>query len=409
MKFYLKKSPTDSHLIMGKLYDAQFVPEGRFVYSTGERIPPTAWKDGRPKKGHEALQIRLNKISSAAAEYIRLNRESLTREGLKAYLDTLRPAVKKQAPPDAPKSLLQHWREYLDAIRGGRPGMKTMRNYDNSCNTFEAFLALNRWDAIPPHKFTITHLKRFESFLNQKRKDKKGNEIPPFKPNQQAKTLKHFKACLKHLVKLHEAIGFDIDEVKYKEKPGLKISLSEAELQGFIDAELTGSDDNVRDLFVLQCSLGPRVSDLQRLDKNIHGNKIVLETQKTEKLIELPITPQVRTILEKHNNQLPRLSEQNYRQGIKRIYKKLYPKNEIQVREGNTFKTVPVHEEISSHDAVRTFITLSAERGMSVNSIAKLTGKTVKVLIENYLVESQKVAEQEMEKAWGASPLKVAR
>lgn len=54
----------------------------------------------------------------------------------------------------------------------------------------------------------------------------------------------------------------------------------------------------------------------------------------------------------------------------------------------------------------RTFITLSAECGMSVNSIAKLTGKTVKVLIENYLVESPEVADQEMEKAWGASPPK---
>src|SRR5690606_16916247 len=121
----------------------------------------------------------------------------------------------------------------------------------------------------------------------------------------------------------------------------------------------------------------------------------------TEKVIEIPIPPQVRKILEKYDYELPRISEQKYRQGIKRIYKNLFPDDMIQIKDGNKYKTVPVHEEISSHDAVRTFITLSAERGMSVNSIAKITGKTVKVLLENYLVESQKIAEQEMEKAWG--------
>ena len=83
MKFYLKVSNQKSkesgkesnltaptpHLIMGKLYDKQFA-DGRFVYSTGERILPAQWsKDGKPKKGNEALQIRLNKISSAAATY----------------------------------------------------------------------------------------------------------------------------------------------------------------------------------------------------------------------------------------------------------------------------------------------------------------------------------------------------
>lgn len=419
MKFYLKdskkkgtKSSPDSNrtppkpkLIMGKLYDAQFAPEGRFVYSTGERITEKAWNGGKLKRGHEALRIRLNKISTAAAEYIRLHRESLTREGLKEHLDGLRPKVDKRR---GPKTLLQHWSDYLEAI-SGTISWKTLRNYRNSYEILEAFLKANAWSGITADRFTVAHLKRFQGYLNSPRKDAEGKELPAFRLNQQAKVLKHFKASLLHLTKLKEPIGFDLDELTYKEKPGLKISLTEEKLQAFIDADLTGREDKIRDLFVVQCSLGPRVSDLQRLDQNIQGNKIVLEMQKTEKVVEIPITPHARKILEKYNYQLPRISEQKYRLGIKAIYKKLFPNDVIQIRDGSGYRTVPVHEEISSHDAVRTFVTLSAERGVSVNSIAKITGKTVKILIENYLVESQKIAEQEMEKAWGASPLKVAR
>jgi integrase len=414
MKFYLKgksakmeKSVSDSpqtaptpHLILGKLYDAQF-HDGRFVYSTGERILPTAWKDGKPRKGNESLQIRLNQISTQAAEYIRLNRTSLTKEGLKAHLDKLRP--KELAPSKvkemAPKTLLELWQEFLDAIRDTvLPGSHV--TYTRSREVFEEFLKENKWTAITPGQFTVTHFKKYEGHCKKN-----------FKSNTVAKLFKHFKAFLGHVIKLGITPGFLLDEIKYKETAGLKISLSKDELQKFIDADLSEDQrlDRVRDLWVVQCSLGPRISDLKRIDQSVTGNKIVLETQKNKKGIVIPIPPAVRSILEKRNYELPRMSEQKYRKGIKDLYAKYFPDNVIQVREGNTFKTVPVHTEISSHDAVRTFITLSHAAGMSVNSIAQITGKSVKVLLKHYLVENQQQAEKEFEKAWGASPLKVAR
>lgn len=67
---------------------------------------------------------------------------------------------------------------------------------------------------------------------------------------------------------------------------------------------------------------------------------------------------------------------------------------------GRGFKDVPVSKLISSHDAVRTFITISAEKGIPVPSIARITGKTVAVLLRNYLVDSQKVAETQLLERW---------
>lgn len=407
MKFYLKKSVSESNLIMGKIYDSQF-SDGRFVYSTGERIPPAHWSNGKPKKGNEALQIRLNQISSQAADYIRLNRSSLTKDGLKNHLDKLRPQEIKPQPKVKTNTMVLLWAGYLDTIKD-TVEPRTFNSYSNSFTTsrekrkgknFHEFLKAKGWEEIEPDKFTLTHYNLYHGYLKTN-----------VKPNTAAKRLKHFKQFLSYLADgMGIKIGFDHTKITFKETSGLKISLSEDELQAYIDAkDLPQHLFKVRDLAVLQCSTGLRISDRKRIDKNIRGSKIVIEAQKTRSGIEIPITPQVREILERYNYELPQISEQNYRQGIKDIHKKLFPEHKVQVREGNTYKDVFVWEEISSHDMVRTFISLSAERGMPINAIAKITGKSVATLLKNYLVESQKVADKEMEKAWGAAPLKVAR
>jgi site-specific recombinase XerD len=368
MKFYLKNSGKESNpaLIMGKLYDAQF-SDGRFVYSTGERILPGQWdaKKSKPKKGNEALVGRLLEISKQATDYIRLNRSNLTKEGLKGYLDGLRPKEEKKAETgNAPETMLALWKELLNSIEG-TVEPQTFKIYRNSCECFQAFLGFNKWQNITPEKFTIIHFNKYHSYLKEK-----------YKPNTVAKRLKHFKSCLTHITEdLKLPLGFNLNKVTYKETAGLKLSLSEDELQAYIDADLPEHLLKVRDLAVLQCATGLRVSDRRRIDKNLRVNKIVIEAKKTRAGIEIPITPAIRAILEKYNYELPNISEQKYREGIKAIHKKLFPDQTVQVREGNEFKDVFVHEEISTHDMVRTFITLSADHREKCRYVAqKLPG-----------------------------------
>lgn len=179
------------------------------------------------------------------------------------------------------------------------------------------------------------------------------------------------------------------------------LALSRGELQGLINLDLkTDRLRRVRDLFIVQCHTGVRVSDLFRLDKNIRGNFFELEQTKTGKPVRIPVLPVVRDILERYDYNLPKLSHQKYNDGIKDVYKILNEKATIQVRDQEGFKDVPVSKLISSHDAVRSFITISAERGVPVPSIARITGKTVAVLLKNYLVDSQKVAETEIIEKW---------
>jgi integrase len=319
------------------------------------------------------------------------------------------------AKPKEKKTLVDLWAAYLESIKDTLGSWRTFNSYSNSFQTsaerpkegkkkrkavnFREFLKKEGMEDITPEKFTINHYRSYVGYLKKK-----------VKPNTAAKRLKHLKQFLSHLVNdLKLPVGFDLNKITYKETAGLKLSLSKDELQAYIDADLPKHLVKVRDLAVIQCATGLRISDRQRIDKNIKGNKIVIEAQKTRSRMEIPITPQIRKILEKYNYELPELSEQNYRAGIKEIHRKLFPEQKVQVREGNGYKDVHVWEEISSHDMVRTFISLSAEKGMPIPAIATITGKSVATLLKNYLVVSQKFAEEEMEKAWGASPLKVAR
>jgi integrase len=173
--------------------------------------------------------------------------------------------------------------------------------------------------------------------------------------------------------------------------------------------ELSGTIDRARDLTLLQCYTGVRISDLFRLEYNIFNKKFQLETKKVAgNYITIPMTPSVLRIMEKYSYKLPKMSEKTYREYIKELYKRVNPEAKIQIRRNGEFKTVFVWEEISSHDNVRTFITLSAQRGMTISDIAMITGKTEKIILQNYLVESQKIAEESMLKAWG-TPLKIAQ
>jgi hypothetical protein len=423
--FYLKESKGVQKTVMIRINGSVF-KNGRFVYSTGIQVPEKDW-DGqtiKPKK-EDAKRAILKRMESFIIDYRKTYLEDSYLTNLEAELNKAFNPNRLQAPlpsptPDAPKTIIELWSDFLDSIKGTVED-STYQNYRNSLETspadqakdnkkekrkkvkranFKNFLESKRWLDITPEKFTVTHFNNYLSYL-------KSNS----KPNTTAKRLKHFKAIMLHIQDdLKIPLGFDINKVKYKETAGLKLSLTEDQLDAYIQVgDLPEHLIKVRDLAVIQCSTGLRLSDRGRIDKNIHGGKIKIEAKKTRGGIEIPITPRVRAILEKYNYELPQISEQNYRSGIKAIHKKLFPDQVVQLRDGSEFVTVPVHEEISSHDMVRTFITLSAERGMNIGAIAKITGKSIATLLKSYLVESQKVAEKEMEKAWGSSNLKVAR
>jgi integrase len=389
------------------------------LFSTGKKIEPKFWnKDKGRVKTHEkadSLNKFLNQFDSKLIN-VATDLQNKEIEPIPARVKDAFKEVEKAKLPEADltRSIISQWRDYLNSRKNSVKAL-THSNQRNSLEALESFLQAQKIESLRPESFTIKHLTKFQDYLNEK-----------LASNTVAKRLKHFKAFLKYYQELVGQTGLNLAKIKYKETEGVKIYLTEEELEIFQDApvkDITSVQvrrggkvetvyvnlEQVRDLFILQCNTGLRISDLKRVDQNIKGNKIVITTKKTGVNIEIPISPTVRAILEKYKYQLPQISEQKINDGIKAIYKICFPKNKIQVRKGNDFETIHKWELISTHDAIRTFITLSAERGMTVSAISKITGKTIPVLLKHYLSQSQKVADLEMEKAWGASPLRIAK
>jgi integrase len=393
VKFILRKDKGNSRGD-APIYAQYKHKDAKTLIATGKKIDPKYWDSvqGKVKKHPNALALNgyFTKISNTINKIV----IDLQQADLEPTPKRIRDAYEQVLSKNLPKSILNGsviylWKDYVNSKRNTL-AKQSIKNLSNSINSLENFLKSVRSELITPEKFTLSHLIKWEDFLNANSK-----------PNTVAKRLKDFK----HFITFHKAlggrIGLDPDKISYKEKAGPKIYLTEQELEAFSKASVTGQLEVIRDLFSLQCSTGLRISDLKRIDKNIGEDRIIIDMQKTGKVIEIPINTPIRNILAKYNYNLPKVPEQKINKGIKEIYRNLFPDQTIQVRDKGKFETIAKADVLSTHAAIRTFITLSAERGMPITSIAKITGKSMQVLIKHYLSESQKAADSEFTKAWG--------
>lgn len=154
------------------------------------------------------------------------------------------------------------------------------------------------------------------------------------KSNQQ-KLMKDFKKLIKdaEIEGIHNNyrarnLNFTI-EVKDSDK-STNVSLTTEELQGLYDMELTGTDELVRDIFLIGCFIGQRVSDYGRIEPDWFGKTrngvdvIRLEQKKTGNRVCVPIVGnQLETLLKKYDYRVPKISDAEIDRRIKDICERL--------------------------------------------------------------------------------------
>ena len=155
-------------------------------------------------------------------------------------------------------------------------------------------------------------------------------------------------------------------------------------------------DEEVRDLFLLECTFGHRISDILRLDQRLDkiGDKyyVTISPQKTpNKKIDVGIIFKIakEILIDKYQCQLPSITKDKINKDIKRIaheagitgneLQSFHYQGEATPRE---FKR-PRYECITSHTGRRTFISLLVARGWTYETISKYTGQSVK-MVEHY-------------------------
>lgn len=177
------------------------------------------------------------------------------------------------------------------------------------------------------------------------------------------------------------------------------IALDENEINSIVEFQPNESKQKVKDLFIIQCFTGLRISDLLNLKKeNIDkvNNEILLTTIKTSELIRIPITNRIIPLFEKYEYILPKISDGKYNKYIKDICKEAgidSPTLVTSWRAGNRIDEIrPKYELISSHTARRTFITRLLRKGLLPEQIMKITGHRNRRSFDEYVKITQNEA-----------------
>lgn len=185
------------------------------------------------------------------------------------------------------------------------------------------------------------------------------------------------------------------------------IFLNKQELYKLINFDLSKSKrlTETRDLFVLQCSTGLRVSDIMVLDqKHIIDDAIHIRSLKTNGKLIIPLNQYSRTILQRYPEGLPKKSSQKYNDYLKELAELVELERMVEKQKitGNTVESsfMPLAEIISSHTGRRTFITQSLERGVPPHIVMSYTGHKDLKTMYRYIGYTEDEKSRAMQNAW---------
>ena len=131
-------------------------------------------------------------------------------------------------------------------------------------------------------------------------------------------------------------------------------------------------------MFLIGCYTGLRWSDYGNLKEvNIKDGFIEKQVDKTDEYIKIPILPQVKEIMDRYPEGLPKISNQKVNEYIKVLCKSAGQNGNIEIvmHYGSKEKRFVYRkwEKVSTHTARRTFISLSVERGVRPEVVKKIT------------------------------------
>ena len=173
-----------------------------------------------------------------------------------------------------------------------------------------------------------------------------------------------------------------------------EIYLTEEEINRIYALELTGMEEQVRDLFVLQCWIGQRFADTQSINDGLikdapNGKVIEIVQEKKTHKVSIPLLPIALEILDKYECQFPIFTNQTALNYLKNIGKKAGITRMHNVTEDRGGKViterVKAYELIGTHTARRSFVSNMLKRGYDSNIIMKITGHNDERSFKKYI------------------------
>jgi len=200
-----------------------------------------------------------------------------------------------------------------------------------------------------------------------------------------------------HKNNIYKERGFGVKRVKTKNK----VRLNFEELKVLIDMDLSANIpfEKVRDLFIVGCYTGLRFSDWHKVGKeNIieeDGEELLeIFTLKTSKAVYIPLLPELKSVLEKYDYLIPKLTSQYFNRTIKEVCE-LANLDSMEMRvyseSGKTKEErLEKYKMVSSHCARRSFASNFYDMGIPAFIVMQITGHATEKQFFEYIDLSKK-------------------
>lgn len=237
--------------------------------------------------------------------------------------------ARREAEERKKRTILWYVGSFITEIEDGSRKFKGTSYSPNTIKVWNSFsLILHRFYEEHPFTWEEIDKKLADKFINFMEKEE-----------YMVKSINKYLICFRALVGFAYEDGIHnnsaaltvftkkrvIDEDKTRE-----IYLTSSELEALYNMELTGLDDQIRDVFLIGCYTCQRFSDYGRLEKNnftttARGTKVVkLIQQKTKNMVVIPIlNDNLLKIAEKYSYDIPEVSDVILNRYIKGILKEL--------------------------------------------------------------------------------------
>ena len=359
----------------------------RFKYSTGYKSCFENWDFEKQKiketksniiNAREVNEFLSNIENAIKKEYSRLIAENLiiTNDVLKLFLDNF---LNKNIKTDKviPITFFDFADAYLEAKKKGISKI-THTSYNQTLKKVKAFslannvkIAFNSFDKSFVLSF-VTYLEELDIALNTITKHLKNLKTFLIEANRK---------------KLIDNVDFNLSDFNLKAEETTAIYLTDIELDLMRNKDLSKYPELqlARDIFLIGCYTGQRISDYNGLTKEsikrINGvDYFKIKQKKTKAEVQCPITMEIREIMDKRygGNPPKKMLEQLLNKSIKEVGQTLELNEPIEftiTRGGLEVKDfIPKYKLIHSHTARRSFCTNMYKKKMPVFDIMHFSG-----------------------------------
>jgi integrase len=406
IRFYLTRPNGDASTT---IFSRISYKGGTLKYYTNEKIKPIQWSatKGQAKPTAEIINVNLRQfeaiVDNAINAYKNDNKQQHpSLDKLRSVLDA---AYKGQK--DA-KTFETYYIAYLNEIKEGKRtneginfGLRRIQDYANTFEHLTEFKAKVKGRYKREITFELLDDKFARDFKHYLETVQKHN------PNTIAKVLKMLKAVIRAAIADNVIKDAALLTAKLPSADTDDISLSIEQLQALSTAALDGTMKEIRDLFVVGCYTGLRISDLKTITTaSLEGDFLEVVTQKTSHKIVIPLHDEVKRIVSEYGGKLPKPpSDQHLNVCIKQICATIPQFNAMFTRrivvEGKkTTEAIPLYAMVKSHTMRRTFATLMYKAGIPTKSIMAVTGHKTEASFTKYLKLSNEEHAEIMAMHW---------